>query len=73
MQLEETIRELIKKEMKNGIRLSLRQVADKTQVDYKRLWAFLSPKSHQRLSAAEAQQVYEALSGQPLLPTGGDE
>ena len=68
MQLEETIRELIKRELETGVRLNLRQVADKTHVDYKRLWAFMSEKTRQRLSAAEAQSIFETLSGQPLFP-----
>ena len=70
MTLEETIKNLIKREMDSGLRLNLRQVAAKTNVKYKRLWHFLSEKQPQNLTADEAQAVYEALSGQPLLPQG---
>ena len=69
MDLEQRIRELIKAEMVGGLRLNLRQVADKTGIRYKRLWHFQSAKYPQALSAVEAQQIFEALSGQPLLPT----
>lgn len=67
MDLEAKIRQLIKDEMESGLRLNLRQVADKTGLKYKRLWHFLSEKYPQKLSLPEAQAVFEALSGHPLL------
>lgn len=67
MDLEAKIRQLIKDETDSGLRLNLRQVADKTGVKYKRLWHFMSEKYPQKLSLLEAQAVFEALSGQPLL------
>ena len=67
MDLEETIRALIAQEQTTGLKLNLRQIAQKTGVGYKRLWHFLSKTQPGKLSIQDAQQVYEKLSGKPLL------
>jgi hypothetical protein len=68
MDLEDTIRSLIEKEFAADMRMSLARVARKTRTDYKRLWAFMQEENPGRLSAAEAQQIYEVLANKPLLP-----
>lgn len=72
MDLETTVRDLIRQEQESDLRLSLRQVARKVGVDYKRLWHFMSTSQPGRLSVKEAQQVYEKLSLKPLLPKEDD-
>lgn len=72
MDLEDTIRNLIRREFAADMRMNLTRIAKRTGVDYKRLWSFLQDKNPGRISAAEAQQVYEILSGNPLLPNEND-
>jgi predicted nucleic acid-binding protein len=69
MNLEAVIRELVQQEKNSEVRLKLSQVALKTGVDYKRLWQFMRKNNPGRLSATEAQMVYEKLTGKPLLPS----
>lgn len=67
MDLEATIRDLVRQEMENDLRLSLRQVATKVGIKYKRLWHFMSETQPGRITIAEAQHIYETLSNKPLL------
>lgn len=68
MNLDEKIRLLVETERTTGLRLSLRQIADKCGVTYDRLWCFMSTKRRGELRLDEAQRIYEALTGKPLLP-----
>jgi len=68
MDLEHVVRDLVRQEQENDLRLNLRQVASKVKVNYKRLWHFMSETQPGKLSVAEVQAIYEKLSGKPLLP-----
>ena len=62
---------MIRHEQLTGLKLNLRQISDKVGVGYHRLWAFMSATRDIQLTAAEVEQIFERLSGRPLLPTGG--
>lgn len=68
MNLDETIRHLVKQARTTPPRVSLKQIAAATDVDYHKLWRFLNPRHPDILNPAEAQAIYELLSGKPLLP-----
>lgn len=68
MDLETVVRDLVRQERESDLRLSLRQVARKVRIDYKRLWHFMSSTQPGRLTVQEVQQVYEKLTLKPLLP-----
>lgn len=58
---------MVRHEQRTGLKLNLRQISDKVGLDYHRLWAFMSEKRSLQLTATEAQAIFEALSGKPLL------
>jgi hypothetical protein len=68
MDLEDTVRRLVRQELEGDMRLSLSHIARRTATDYKRLWSFMQAEKPGRITAAEAQAVYENLTGKPLLP-----
>ena len=67
MDLEETVRALIQQELEDDLRLNLKQVARKVKVKYKRLWHFTSKTQPGKLTVPETQQIFEILTGKPLL------
>lgn len=67
MNLEENIRQLIEQAQKDPPHLRLSQIATLAGVEYNRVWRFMSKDHPNTLLAADAQALYEKLSGKPLL------
>lgn len=72
MSIEEKVKELVEQAREPIGDLKLSQIAKKCKVDYDRLWRFMHKDYPDYLQAADAQAIYETLTGQPLLPASDE-